>query len=446
MMVRGTVMSAPAEHNQGTDDEGQQTSPLKLWAAPAALALVLALIVGGVLLYGDRGDPEEPVYVLSQQDRLQRFTENLHGDDRDRRADAARNLARAGEDGLAVLAEALDSDNIETRRAAASGLIGAGDDGLTVATRLLQAEDPVTAGWGALVLGHICDQRSTEPLAEAAVYWLERYDPNAPPVELGPPYSLSFNPTERPIMDAAKALGYIGSPKAHSVLKTIAAGDAPKAAEAATAAMTMLRKPGDPVPPRPDQIDDATTPELIVALTHARRGPREKAAARLRALEDPGVCPDVRPLLQHDSERVRATAAQLLVDYQDTEAIDRLLEIAREPHAHRMLEALTEFDDPRIVEVITASLESENFAVRHSAVSALMKLQDPTTVPALIAALENDRHGQAVVVAIEALSEIGGEKAIKALEEGAENRPMYSRAIQDALDEARNRKTEQSAE
>ncbi|MBD3291643.1 MAG: hypothetical protein GF393_01860, partial [Armatimonadia bacterium] len=239
------------------EDAPRKVGSVRHWSVPLSMAAIAALAIVGAAMSVGRSDPSQPVMVMTEEHRAESLKKDLYSEHDSRRKQVASMLGEMGAAGVDALIEALHSDDDGVRRAAASGLAAADEDGLEAATKTLRSEDPDAAAWAAWALGQICEQESAEPLAEAAIYWLEQYDPNAERVEFTETWRKGYNPTERPVTYAAHSMGMIGNPQSAGVLRTIAASQAKDAATAARKAILKLREPGEPVPPRPGQVETA---------------------------------------------------------------------------------------------------------------------------------------------------------------------------------------------
>ena len=445
--------------------------PIQHWAVPVSMALIAALVVGAAAFSLRMHDPAQSVFVMTDRDRVRSLSEDLYGESDTLRKAAAKRLGEIGGEAVGALSEALQSENYEIRWAAASGLAAAGDEGREAATRLLRADSPETAGWAAWALGEICDQQSAEPLADAALYWLERYDPDAPRVEFEETWRHDYNPTELPISRVAHALGVIGSPDSAGVLRTIAASNALDAAGAAKKALTQLRQPGEPVPPDLGNSGEANADTLIAALKHNSRDVRLRALEALKDLGDASVCDDVRPLLEEDDITLRTAVVAVLEEYRDRESVPVLIQMVREDvslsRPTAPIEALGEIGDPAAVPCLIDELTADSPAARQQAAVALGKIGDERAVEPLIQATTDEaewvgnraaealggmgdrRAVQALVrmldkdnwnrtsTVIAALGRIGGDEAVKELEQAVIDFPRYRREIDNALEIAR---------
>jgi HEAT repeat protein len=410
------------------EDAPDEVDAIRHWSVPLSMALVAALAILAAVISVARTDPSQPVLVMTQQQRIDSFTEDLYHEHDSSRKQGAAMLADMGGAGVDALVEAMHSDEDDVRRAAASGLTVAGDEGIAAATKTLRSDDPNAAAWAAWALGQICEQESAEPLAGAAIHWLEHYDPNAERVEFTETWRRGYNPTERPVTYAAHAMGVIGNPKSAGTLRTIAAGPAEDAAAAAREAISKLRTPGEPVPPAPGQIETASVDDLVAALKSNHSDVRIAACDRLQELEDPTVCDKVRPLLHAEGPSTQYRAVLVLGHHGDTQALDRILQLASDESAssrHRMLRALGSFDDPRVVPVLVRELGHEHTGTRHAALKALMEVGDESAVPDLIDCLDDEEAYMRQDAAI-ALGNIGDARAVDPLIEATRDEHEYT--------------------
>lgn len=449
---------------------GAGESPPYRSRALLIIVMLGALGIAGIASALYQRAPGRPVYTMSDGERVAYFREILFSGDYDDRRSAAQRLADFGDRGIVVLVEGLKSRDADARKAAAMGLAEAGEEGGEAAIDLLFHDNPETAAFAAWVLGQIGNQEFAGPLSDAAHYWLERYDPDAQGVDSEAGYRQPYNPTERPVVAAVKALGALGNPYAAPVLTTIADGRAPRAREAAEEALAELHRLSEPVPSNldtPEQMKDRNA--LISALRHNRREVRLQAVRGLRELGDPSVCEIIRPLLDGEDIMLRSEVIDLLGAYRDQASVDRLIQILEDdvtvssPTAP--IRALGEIGDAAAVPCLVKELESDSPAARQAAAIALGQIGDSAAVDALIeatmdasehvrgraaealgligdpraidavAGVIDEEHYGATGHAIEALGRIGTDEARRALEKAAAVVPSAADRIAEQLDE-----------
>ncbi len=113
--------------------------------------------------------------------------------------------------------------------------------------------------------------------------------------------------------------------------------------------------------------------------------------------------------LGQDSFAVREAAVKSLGDLRDPRALDALVKASRDPERFQqvwVVEALGKLNDAAAVPIIINTLENSNPEVREAAAEALGKLRTPDAVPRLIDLLEDDWPGvrKAAAASLEKIS------------------------------------------
>ena len=141
------------------------------------------------------------------------------------------------------------------------------------------------------------------------------------------------------------------------------------------------------------------------------------AVYELRRFNDTDLTKPLVKALDDDNSFVKETAAQLLGEISDPNAITSLLDAQKDRDIvvrETASEALRKFKDDRAILPLTEALKDENPAVRAEATIALGDFNDDKSINILIQALKN-KHPRVREGAAKALGEIRDDQAIKPL-------------------------------
>jgi HEAT repeat protein len=150
--------------------------------------------------------------------------------------------------------------------------------------------------------------------------------------------------------------------------------------------------------------------------THPANNERKNLESLIEALED------------NDSD-VRSSAAWLLGDYGDPDAVDALIGTLKDNDSYvrwKAAEALGKLNDKRAVDSLVQALGDRNEWVRKSAAEALGMLHDYRAVGPLIQALE-DENREVRYLAIQALGNLKDPEAVDPLIEALNDNDSYVR-------------------
>lgn len=118
----------------------------------------------------------------------------------------------------------------------------------------------------------------------------------------------------------------------------------------------------------------------------------------------------------HDpDDGVADRAARALGDLRSTDAIPALADAVRTRRSGGAVWALTQFDDPRLVEPLIAALRHPDATARALSAGKLADLAAADAVPALIAVLQDDRDAHVREEAARALGLLGDPAAVDPL-------------------------------
>ncbi len=177
---------------------------------------------------------------------------------------------------------------------------------------------------------------------------------------------------------------------------------------------------------------------LVEAVQHPLRDVRIDAAfmlAKQTENKDFAAVPGLIEALNHEDNRIRSAAAEVLGEIGDPSSVPHLLQIINHERdgnirwkATGSLSKMGEDAVPGLVE----ALQDEDWKVRRSACEALWSMGEPASVPGLIEALldRNDVVRQAAAGALEAMAVIATPSLIEALRG---RNPHLSRAAGEVL-------------
>lgn len=188
---------------------------------------------------------------------------------------------------------------------------------------------------------------------------------------------------------------------------------------------------------------------LLGFIGHENAAVRQAVISALNSLGHPEMPARLRPLLSHSDVRVRESAVKIAGYFGYPECVDLLLERCRDEDERvrrAAIEHLPYIEDDRVIPALTAALERESPRVRAVAAHALAQIESESALSHLLPALDDPdswvryfaarsigRHGygealeplarlartdpasQVRIAAIEALGEIGDERAVAIL-------------------------------
>ncbi len=306
-------------------------------------------------------------------------------------------LKMIGEPAVVPLIDALQDRDWQIRLGAARALVGIGDPAVEPLVRALRGAPPAVRMGAAATLGKIGNPGAIEPLKDALLHedW-----------RLG--------------RVVVRALGMMGEAAVGPLLSVLREGN-DTARKGAVTALVL--------------IGEQACRLLPGALTDGHFRVRAGAADALDRLD---WSPEAGEETVHyliakerwgDLARTGPPAVESLI---------RVLEDRDDSIRRRAAKALGEVCDPRAVPALMDLLHDDYYSVRREAAAALVSIGTPATEPVVFAL--GDPDGDVRKRAADVLAEIGGARAIEALEDVFDDEDWYARrAAENAVERIRER-------
>ncbi|MCS6861016.1 MAG: MFS transporter [Abditibacteriales bacterium] len=157
---------------------------------------------------------------------------------------------------------------------------------------------------------------------------------------------------------------------------------------------------------------------LVVMMRSHRAEAKVRAAKALGATKSSLVVDELIEALDDSDREVRREAARALGEIGDERAVEALVEKLHDPHAdivEESAQALGKIQDPSTFEELARLIHDEQPSVRKSAVLALGELRDVRAIALLEKRLETETEPAVFIAIAEALSKIGGTRALHRL-------------------------------
>lgn len=171
-----------------------------------------------------------------------------------------------------------------------------------------------------------------------------------------------------------------------------------------------------------DKKQPAATSKASAAEYESHRSEERSRIAEISAIErsdKPGKAAALKPMLSHRDPLVRGEAALAIGRSRDPAAFGELSAAIKDDDDHirwGAVEGLAELGDKKAVPPLITALSHKDRNTRWKAAQALGKLKDARAADPLIGAARADKDRNVRLAAIEALMNMGGRKAIAALE------------------------------
>ncbi len=166
--------------------------------------------------------------------------------------------------------------------------------------------------------------------------------------------------------------------------------------------------------------DPRAVEPLIAMLDHPNENVREQAIKALGEIGDPRAADAVRPFLENE-DGLDLEAAKALGAFKDAESAPRIAKLYREMHPdsdinHTLVDALVSIDGSFAEQTFKEILKGDSSEKKRAqAAEALGDLRSVEAIPLLREAIIFDTNDEVKKAAIEALGNIGGEEAARAL-------------------------------
>ncbi|HKV39232.1 MAG TPA: HEAT repeat domain-containing protein [Blastocatellia bacterium] len=456
--------------DQTPDVRAESAAALGVYKAGRALGPLTALLSDRDARVSDAA--AESLARMQDPRAIGILVDSLASPDWHLRARAAQVMMRvpgAGSSQAAVtrLVNALRDPDLVVRYYAAEALVGVGEPAVPQLTGIFKSGRYVERERAARILARI-GRPSVEPMSEVV-----QDKATSPELRAAAARVLGFIADPRAIdpllgllsdqryfvrEQASTALGRIGAPALDKLVE-MAGSKTPATREAAVAALGAAcigiihgLTPGADQDSDPAGVDLAVK-TIVDALGDSNAGVRSAAVIALGETLSKQAVPPLMSIIRDESSTLRGEAAvslgklgkwavpsliaaladsrpsvrmlsaQALGDIRPIDAVPALIQAVSNVNSGdraEAIDALGKIGDVRAVEPIIQAMQGGSTNIRRRAVQALALLPDPRVEPVLLAALADQDEGVRQTAAI-GLGEIGDERAVKPLEQLADN-------------------------